>query len=108
MDRLLHWDFSPSLAVAAQVRHRFGSSVHLSPSSPAKEVFLVVAFSSASLKLSEEYVGLPLPCCIGGDSLGFKVFKLSDLRFRFSLASSKVGHFIYGLKDRVWLDYANV
>ena len=105
MEALLHWDFSPGLAVANQVRRRFDSTVHFSPSSGAKEFFLVVSFTSASFPLSENSVGLALQCCIGGDNLGFKVFKLSDRRFRFSVASSKVGHFIYGLKDRVWPDF---
>ena len=105
MDALLHCDFSPGLAVADQVRKRFGSSVHFSPSRGASEFFLVVSFSSASFQLSEESVGLALQSCIGGDHEALRVFKLSDRRFRFSLASSKVGHFIYGLKDRVWPDF---
>ena len=105
MEALLHWDFSPGLAVAKQVWQRFGSSVHFSPSPGAKEFFLVVSFTSASFSLSEDSVGLALQCCIGGDNLGFNVFKLSDRRFRFSVASSKVDHFIYGLKDRVWPDF---
>jgi hypothetical protein len=36
---------------------------------------------------------------------GFRVFQLSDRRFRFSVCSNKVGHFIYGLKDRIWPDF---
>jgi hypothetical protein len=105
MEGLLHWDFSPGLAFEDQVRRRFGSTVHFSPSSGAKEFFLVVSFSSASFPLNEESVGLALQCCIGGDRLGFRVFKLSDARFRFSVASNKVGHFVYGLKDRIWPDF---
>jgi hypothetical protein len=105
MDALLHWDFSPGLAVADQVRRRFGCSVHLSPSPLAKEFFLVVSFSSASFPLSEESVGLALQCCIGGVGSSLRVYKLSDRRFRFSVFSNKVGHFIYGLKDRVWPDF---
>ena len=95
MEALLHWDFSPGLAMAKQVRQRFGSTVHFSPSSGEKEFFLVVSFTSASFSLSEDSVALALPCCIGGNNLGFKVFKLSDRRFRFSVASSKVGHFLW-------------
>jgi hypothetical protein len=72
MDCLLHWDFSPGLAVEAQVRRRFGSSVHYSPSSGLAEFFLVVSFSSASFPLSEESVGWALQSCIGGDHKGFK------------------------------------
>ena len=105
MDALLHWDFSPGLALAAQVRRKFGSQVHFSPSPYAKEFFLVVAFSSASFALNEESVGLDLECCLGGDSSGFRVYQLSDLHFRFSAASNKVGHFIYSLRDRVWPDF---
>jgi hypothetical protein len=30
---------------------------------------------------------------------------LSDKRFRFSVASNKVGHFIYSLGERVWPDF---
>jgi hypothetical protein len=105
MDGLLHWDFSHGLAVEAQVRRRFGSSVHFSPSRGAKEFFLVVSFSSASFELSEDSVGWALQSCIGGDHKGFKVYQLSDRRFRFSVASNKVGHFIYGLRDRIWPDF---
>jgi hypothetical protein len=65
----------------------------------------VVSFSSASFSLTEESVGLALQCCIGGDRLGFRVFKLSDQRFCFSVTSNKVGHFIYGLKDHIWPDF---
>lgn len=87
------------------MRQRFKSTVHFSPSPTAKEFILVVSFSSASFTLSEESVALALQSCIGGISSDFKVFKLSDRRFRFSLASIRVGHFIYGLKDRVWPDF---
>jgi hypothetical protein len=105
MDGLLHWDFSPGLALEDQVRHRFGSLVHFSPSPKATEFFLVVSFSSASFPLTEESVGFALQCCIGGIASRFKVYKLSDRRFRFSVASNKVGNFIYGLKDRIWPDF---
>ena len=102
MEGLLDWDFSPGQAVEAQVRARFGSTVHFSPYATAKEFFLVVAFSSASFTLSVESVGLALQCCIGGSDSGFNVKHLVGRQFRFSVASNKVGHFIYGLKDRVW------
>ena len=105
MEGLLHWDFNPGLAVADQVRRRFGSTVHFSPVHGTKEFFLVVYFSSASFVLSEESVGLALQCCIGGLPSGFNVQTLSDRRLRFSVASNKVGHFIYHLKDRVWPDF---
>ena len=65
----------------------------------------MVSFSSACFPLNEETVGLALQCCLGGDRLGFRVFQLSDKRFRFSVASIRVGHFIYGLRDRVWPDF---
>ena len=104
MEGLLHWDFSPEQAVEAQVHARFGSTVH-SPYATTKEFFLVVAFSSASFLLSEESVGLALQCCIGGSSAGFRVKHLAGRHFRFLLASNKVGHFIYGLKDRIWPDF---
>jgi hypothetical protein len=50
-------------------------------------------------------VGLALQSCIGGNHRAFNDFQLSDRRFRFSVASNKVGHFIYGLRDRVWPDF---
>jgi hypothetical protein len=105
MDGLLHWDFSPGLAYEKQVRFWFGSLVHFSPSPRAKEFFLVVSFSSASFALTEESMGLALQCSLGGDRASFRVYHLSDRRFRFSVASNKVGHFVYGLKDRVWPDF---
>ena len=87
------------------MRKRFGSTVHFSPIGGAREFFLVVAFSSASFPLSIESVGLALQCCIGGSSTGFNVKHLAGRQFRFSVASNKVGHFVYGLKDRVWPDF---
>ena len=45
--------------------------------------------------------------CFAMLSWGFKFWfaKIMDRSFRFSIASYKVGHFIYGLKDRVWPDF---
>jgi hypothetical protein len=105
MDALLHWDFSPCQAVVDQVRRCFGCSVHFSPSPLAKALFLVVSFSSASSPPNKESVGLALQRCIGGVCSSLRVFRLSDRRFRFSVFSNKVGHFIYGLKDRIWPDF---
>lgn len=107
MESLLHWDFSPGLAIESQVSAKFGSMVHFSLDNPgsSKEFFLVVSFSSTSFKLTEESVALALQSCIGGLSMRFRVLQLSDRRFRFSVASNRVGHFIYGLKDRIWPDF---
>ena len=105
MEGLLHWDFNPGLVVADQVRRRFGETVHFSPSRKTKEFFLVVSFSSASFPLSEESVGVALQCCLGGHHLGFKVTKIFERSFRFSVAGNKVGNFIHGLKDRIWPDF---
>jgi hypothetical protein len=107
MDFLLAWDFSPGCTVEAQVRRFFKSPVHFSPSSSSKEFFLVAKFTYASFNLSVESVGIALQCCIGGDPLGFRVFQLSDKRFRFSLASNHVGHFIYSLRERSWLQFVS-
>lgn len=65
----------------------------------------MVSFSFATFPLSEESVALALQCCLGGDHSGFRVLKLSDRRFRFSVASNRVGHFVYGLRDRIWPDF---
>lgn len=65
----------------------------------------MVSFSSASFILSEESVAMALQSCISGLTSGFNVFKLSDRRFQFSVASNRIGHFIYGLKNRVWPDF---
>lgn len=105
MEGLLHWDFTPGIALAEHVRRRFGSTVHFLPSRDIKEFFLVVSFSSASFALSEESVAIALQCCIGGISSGFKVCRLNKRSFRFSVANNKVGHFIYGLRDRIWPDF---
>jgi hypothetical protein len=50
-------------------------------------------------------VGVVLQCCLGGDRIKFNVCQLSDHRFHFSVASNRVGHFIYGFRDRVWPDF---
>jgi hypothetical protein len=91
--------------LATQVRRRFKSSVHFSPSPHAKEFFLVVSFLEASFPLSEEAVVAALECCLGGSAAGFRVVRLADKKFRFSVASNKVGHFIYSLRERVWPDF---
>ena len=105
MDGLLHWDFKPGQAIADQVRRRFGSTVHFSPSNGTNEFFLVVFFSSASFPLSVEFVGIALQCCIGGSAEGFSISQLDDRKFHFSVASNRVGHFIYHLKDRISPDF---
>ena len=87
------------------MRTRFGSTVHFIPNPNFKEFFLEVSFSSASFPLSVESVGLALQSCIGGTSDGFKVLCLGDRHFRFLVASNRVGHFIYGLRDRIWPDF---
>ena len=105
MEGLLHWDFAPGLALADQVRRRFGSTVHFFPSRDVKEFFLVASFSSASFPLTVESVGIALQCCTGGYRVGLNVVQISPRAFRFSVANNKVGHFIYSLKDRVWPDF---
>lgn len=105
MEGLLHWDFNPGLAVADQVRRKFHSTVHPTPRSSSKEFFLVVSFSSASFPLSCSSVGLALQCCIGGTAANLNVIHILDRSYRFSVASNKVGHFIYGLRDRIWPDF---
>lgn len=87
------------------MRTRFGSTVHFSPNDSSKEFFLVVSFSSACFPLSVESVGIALQCCLGGSALGFRVKHLAGRQFCFSVASNRVGHFIYGLKDRIWPDF---
>lgn len=105
MEGLLHWDFAPGLTLANQVRRKFGSTVHFSPSRGSKEFFFVVSFSLASFPLSVESVGVALQCCLGGICKGFNVLQLNSRSFRFSMANNSVGHFIYRLKDRIWPDF---
>ena len=105
MANLIHWDFSPGLKVEQKVRDKFRSTVHFESSFGTKEFFLVISFSSASFPLSVEAVGVVLQCCIGGLAKGFIVKQFGDRSFRFSVASNHVGHFIYGLKDRVWPNF---
>ena len=50
-------------------------------------------------------MGVALQCCIGGISSGFNVLPITHRSFCFSVANNKVGHFIYGLKDRIWPDF---
>ena len=87
------------------MRKCFGSIVHFVPNPNSKEFFLEVSFSSASFPLLVESVGLDLQSYIGGLSDGFKVLCLGDRHFRFSVASNHVGHFIFGLRDRIWPDF---
>jgi hypothetical protein len=87
------------------VHQRLRSPINFSPSLKTKEFFLVVAFSSACFPLDEETVSVVLQCCLGGNHAEFCVVRLSDKKFRFSVASNRVGHFVYGLRDRVWPDF---
>ena len=105
MAKILLWDFAPGLNVEDQIRCRFGSLVHFNHDPKTKDIFLVVSFSSTSFPLSVESVGLVLQCCIGGLASGFKVESIGARNFWFSVASHKVGHFIYALRDRVWPDF---
>ena len=105
LEGLLHWYFAPGLALADQVRCRFGSTVHFPPSRDVNEFLLVASFSSASFPLTVESVGIALQCCTGGYHVGLNVVQISPHAFRFSVANNKVGHFIYSLKDRVWPDF---
>lgn len=105
MASLLHWAFAPGLKFEELVHSRFGSLVHFSPSLGTKEFFLVVSFSSASFPLTVESVGIVLQCCIGGLAQGFNVHQLAKQNFHFSVASNRVGHFVYGLKDRIWPNF---
>jgi hypothetical protein len=102
MDCLLHRDFASGLAIEAEVPRCFGSSVQFSSSQGGTKFFSVVSFLSASFPLSEEFVGLSHQSCIVGDHKGFIIYQLSDRRLCFLVASKKVGHFIYGLRDRIW------
>ena len=67
MEGLLHWDFALGLTLADQVRRRFGSTVHFSPSRDSKKLFPVISFSSASFALSVDValgVSVIHPFCI--------------------------------------------
>lgn len=66
---------------------------------------MVVHFSSACFALNEDSVAIALQCCIGCLPSGLNVHHLDGRRYRFSVASNRVGHYIYGLKDRVWPDF---
>src|SRR4051794_17326155 len=105
MNSLPHWDFHPVLVVENQVRRRFLSLVHFYGENGTKEFFLVASFSSISFPLNCSSVALTLQCCIGGLASSFNVLHLGDGNYRFSVASNKVGHFIYQLKDRIWPDF---
>src|ERR1041385_6414532 len=105
MEGLLHWDYNPGLVVEGQVRRQFRSTVHFYPHNGTQDFFLVASFSSASFPLSCSSVALALQCCIGGLAEGFNVMHLGDRKYRFSVASNQVGHFIYHLKDWIWPDF---
>ena len=65
----------------------------------------MATFVHASFDLTSDSVALALQCCIGGDASFLRVIQLSDKRFRFSVASNHVGHFIYSLRERSWPDF---
>ena len=65
----------------------------------------MASFEHATFDLMVDNVALALQCCIGVDASFLRVFRLSDKRFRFSVASNHVGHFVYSLRERSWPDF---
>src|SRR4051812_28376969 len=93
------------MVVEEQVCRRFRSSVHFSKGCGTKEFFLVSRIPLPLSPLFCSSVGLALQCYIRGVALDFRVLHLGDRNNCFSVASNKVGHFIYHLKDRIWPDF---
>lgn len=105
MEGLLHWDFNPGLTVAAQVRRRFGTTVHFSPSNGSKEFFLVVYFSSAFSTCWRNLWVLPFSAALVVyhlDSMSC-FWVIDDFVFRWPPTKWVISS--YHLKDQIWPDF---
>ena len=60
-----------------------------------REFFLVAEFTKSKICLSDESVAFILLSCFGGRSSLFKVSRLQNLTFKFSVSSMDVGFTIY-------------
>lgn len=88
---LLGLSFSPGLRVQDEIRATLGVPVS---SSISDSFLLVAAFGRCKFKLSERSVALILQATIGGSANCFKVAKLSDRVFKFTVACNESGLFI--------------
>lgn len=85
--------------VEAEILRQYGSPVSFDPSFPTSQFFLVISFGRCKLKLSENSTSLILQSVIGGVPENFRVLKLGERVFRFSVSSPAVGFHIYKLRS---------
>ncbi|TVT99539.1 hypothetical protein EJB05_55088, partial [Eragrostis curvula] len=92
-------DFSPGLGQQAEILRRFGSPVNFSPGYGLSEFFLVLSVGRCKFRLTGDLIARILQAILGGNAEFFKVSQLGDRVFKFSVASKKVGFYIYNLKS---------
>ncbi|TVU22093.1 hypothetical protein EJB05_31773, partial [Eragrostis curvula] len=92
-------DQSPGLEQQAEILRRFGLPVSFLPGCGLQEFFLVASVGRCKFRLSELVVANLLQVSLGGNAAAFKVSRLDDWVFKFSVSSKKVGFYIYNLRS---------
>jgi hypothetical protein len=95
-------DFSDGLRFQEWIFDKFNCPINFLPGSSVRsEFFLVISFGRCSLRLNAESVGFLLQSLIGGATDLFRVSRLLDRVFRFSLSCKNVGFAVYRLRSYV-------
>ncbi|CAN6251808.1 unnamed protein product [Urochloa humidicola] len=86
-------------AFEAKVRAQLGSSIVSPLPEDASSFWLLAAFSRSRLRLNESSVGSILQSILGGSADLFAVVEVEESIFRFTVASKKVGLFVYKIQQ---------
>jgi hypothetical protein len=92
-------NFQPGVGVQAAIRARYGESVNHFPIQGLKEFFLIVSVGRCKFKLSKHTIGSLLQATLGGTTVDFRPQQISDMVFKFVVASHNVGFHIYNLRS---------
>jgi hypothetical protein len=91
-------DFSPGLVFQDIVKSRFG--VPAPPPLISSSVFfhLVVSLSCSAIRIDQHFVSLILQSCLGENAEDFKILRLQQWCFCFSVSCKNVGIMVHHLK----------
>jgi hypothetical protein len=92
-------NFQPGVGVQAAIRARYGEPVNHFPVQGLKEFFLIVSVGRCKFKLTEHTIGFLLQATLGGTAVDFKLQQISNMVFKFVVASRNVGFHIYNLRS---------
>jgi hypothetical protein len=92
-------NFQPGIGVQATIHARLGEHVNHFPVQGLKEFFLIVSVGRCKFKLSEYSIDFLLQTTLGGTAVDFRPQQISDMVFKFVVASHNVGFHIYNLRS---------